>query len=85
MTDPMSSVPKFGQNSGLVIFSKYKLSKINHQEFNHRRLLSAKGWLECELDFSEKDQNFWIVNTHFEHKDAQLKISQIHQVCLSPG
>eukprot|EP00438_Fugacium_kawagutii_P015453 Skav233764 [mRNA] locus=scaffold2701:195569:211290:+ [translate_table: standard] len=41
-------MPCLGQSSGLLICSKQRILSEQHHVFQHRRMVTAKGWLEIE-------------------------------------
>ncbi|CAJ1441828.1 unnamed protein product [Effrenium voratum] len=64
-TSSTATTPFVGQNSGLVVYSKLPLTAENHGVFQQRRSVSAKGWLQVEVQVGER--RLQILTTHLEH------------------
>lgn len=85
--NPLETLPFFGCNSGLMIYSKYAMKETKGEAFDikHRRYISCKGYLNAvfSVEVKEEQRILNIVNTHLEHENADYKISQIKQVLYS--
>eukprot|EP00927_Polykrikos_kofoidii_P055801 TRINITY_DN50001_c0_g1_i1.p1 TRINITY_DN50001_c0_g1~~TRINITY_DN50001_c0_g1_i1.p1 ORF type:complete len:347 (-),score=76.15 TRINITY_DN50001_c0_g1_i1:36-1076(-) len=72
-TSAFSTLPSFGQTSGLVVYSKLPIVSEAHDVFAERRSVSRKGWQTVELDVSGlvddkgSPDRLVLLNTHLEH------------------
>lgn len=79
-TSFLHTLPKWGQSSGLVVYSKLPILREEHHVFppHMRRSLSCKGWLETELELPMPAPNgsrkggtaprrLVLLDTHLEH------------------
>ncbi|CAK8991204.1 unnamed protein product [Durusdinium trenchii] len=64
-TSSLATMPFLGQSSGLMICSKKPIFSERHRIFTERRTVTAKGWLEVEVQLSSMD--LVILTTHMEH------------------
>ncbi|ETO26338.1 hypothetical protein RFI_10798 [Reticulomyxa filosa] len=79
-TNPYQTLPLFGQNNGLMIFSKIPLDNLANRSFalNTRRLFTQKGLLATRVCVG--DNNILLINTHLEHRNNRYKLGQIQQI-----
>jgi len=80
-SDPFKSLASnIGQNSGLIVFSKYPfdLNSTYFETFRDRRTFSAKGFQHVTVEFGNDQVHF--INTHTEHKDKEMRRKQLVQI-----
>ena len=71
----------FHQNSGLCVFSKYKLCNIKHISFTQTgEAINNKGFISCEIHFPGESDTIRFINTHFDSRDLRSKKCQIEQI-----
>jgi endonuclease/exonuclease/phosphatase family metal-dependent hydrolase len=80
-TDPSESLPFYGQNSGVVIFSKYPLSNMKSEVYKHSaEPLNKKGFVCASVALSDPAVNVYIFSIHTDAKNWDAKRKQIEQI-----
>jgi len=81
-TDPTASLPYFGQNSGLMIFSKYPIKRSVYENFSGtKEIPSQKGLIISEIEVGASGGMTVLVgNTHFDSRSVDGRISETRQV-----
>lgn len=80
-TNPKRSTPLFGNNSGLMIFSKFPILEYHTNIFQHRRFGRFKGFIDARIALSsEMNDEIFVINTHLEHKNRNMQLQQMKEI-----
>lgn len=79
-SDPFESLHRFGQNSGLMIFSKHPLTKIDSVDFvSSQEKSNTKGFVAANVKINNQT-NVFLITTHFDARSLDMKRRQIAQI-----